>query len=284
MAFLFGQPPAAGLLAGSVSLLGGHGTTIAWAPILAAEHGVRNAMEIGLVCATMGLVLGSLCGGPLARFLIARHQLAPARAEPLDVGHALAGPDEPIDYFAFLRSLLGLHVSILLGFALEGAFAALGFKLPLFLCCLMAGIVLTNTLPRVLPGLRWPSRTPAMALIAELALGVFLALSLMSMQLWLVAHFAATLAVALALQVVVLLAYAVFVMFPLLGGRYDAAVICAGFGGFGLGATPTAMANMTAVTQRYGASHTAFLVVPLVGAFFLDLINAVVIRLFLSFV
>ena len=159
---------------------------------------------------------------------------------------------------------------------------SVGFKLPLFVPCLLAGIVLTNLLPRVAPRVPWPSRTPALALIAEVSLGVFLAMSLMSMQLWALADLAGPLFVLLGLQLVAALLFALFVLFRVLGRNYDAAVISAGFIGFGLGATPTAMANMTAVTQRHGASHIAFLVVPLVGAFFIDLLNTVVIRVFLS--
>jgi ESS family glutamate:Na+ symporter len=146
----------------------------------------------------------------------------------------------------------------------------------------MAGLVITNTLPRVALGFPWPSRTPALALIAEVSLGVFLAMSLMSMQLWTLSDLAGPLLVLLALQVALIVLFARFVVFPALGRTYDAAVICAGLVGFGLGATPTAMANMTAVTQRHGASHVAFLVVPLVGAFYIDLVNTAVIRLFLS--
>ena len=107
-------------------------------------------------------------------------------------------------------------------------------------------------------------------------------MSLMSMQLWALADLAGPLFVLLGLQLVLALLFALFVLFRVLGRNYDAAVISAGFIGFGLGATPTAMANMTAVTQRHGASHVAFLVVPLVGAFFIDLLNTVVIRVFLS--
>jgi len=107
-------------------------------------------------------------------------------------------------------------------------------------------------------------------------------MSLMSMELWNLADLAGPLFVALGLQVVLAIAFAAFVAFRALGRTYDAAVICAGLIGFGLGATPTAMANMTAVTQRHGASHVAFLVVPLVGAFFLDLLNTVAIRFFLT--
>ena len=115
--------------------------------------------------------------------------------------------------------------------------------------------------------------TPALALIAEVSLAVFLAMSLMSMELSSLASLAGPLFFVLPVQVALAIAFALFVAFPALGRNYDAAVICAGLMGFGLGATPTAMAKMTAVTQRHGASHVAFLVVPLVGAFFLDLLN-----------
>ena len=162
--------------------------------------------------------------------------------------------------------------------------ASLGVKMPLFVTCLLAGILLTNVLPRVAPKVDWPARTTALALIAEVSLGVFLAMSLMSMQLWTLAEFAGPLALLLGLQTLAAVLFAVVVLFPLLGRGYDAAVTAAGFVGFSLGATPTAMANMTAVTQRYGASHIAFLIVPLVGAFFIDLMNAVVIRVFLALV
>lgn len=158
----------------------------------------------------------------------------------------------------------------------------MGVKLPLFLPCLAAGILLTNLLPRVLPPEAWPSRTAALALIAEVSLGVFLAMSLMSMKLWTLADLAGPLAVLLGLQLVLAVVFAVYVCFRALGRGYDAAVVTAGFLGFGLGATPTAMANMTAVTQRHGPSHVAFLIVPLVGAFFIDIVNAFLIRTFLA--
>jgi ESS family glutamate:Na+ symporter len=128
----------------------------------------------------------------------------------------------------------------------------------------------------------WPSRTTALALIAEVSLGVFLAMSLMSVQLWTLAEAAVPIAVVLGAQLALAAFFAIVVVYRMLGKSYDAAVVAAGFIGYGLGATPTAMANMTAVTQRHGASHVAFLVVPLVGAFFIDLVNAFVIRLFMA--
>ena len=282
VATLVSQPPAVGVLAGSVSLLGGHGTAIAWAPTFAVQSGIANALEIGVLCATVGLVLASLAGGPLARFLVHRHRLEGPAGEAPDVGVRYGDAQPGIDYFSFLHAILAIHICGVIGILFHQWLVNVGFKLPLFVPCLLAGIVLTNLLPRVAPRVAWPSRGPALALIAEVSLGVFLAMSLMSMQLWALADLAGPLFAVLSLQLVLALLFALLVVFRLLGRNYDAAVISAGFIGFGLGATPTAMANMTAVTQRHGASHVAFLVVPLVGAFFIDLLNTVVIRLFLA--
>jgi ESS family glutamate:Na+ symporter len=281
-ATLLGQPPALGMIAGSVSMLGGHGTAIAWAPAFAQE-GVGNALEIGVLCATAGLVMASVFGGPVARFLIERGQLHGPTGETPDVGvHYGEAVAPSIDYFSFLQAILAIHICGIVGILVHQWLASVGFTLPLFVPCLMAGILFSNVLPRLAPALTWPSHTPALALIAEVSLGVFLAMSLMSMELVTLAGLAGPLIVLLGLQAAIAILFAVFVVFRALGRNYDAAVICAGFMGFGLGATPTAMANMTAVTQRRGASHVAFLVVPLVGAFFIDLLNTVAIRAFLA--
>ena len=281
-ASLLGLPRAIGVLAGSVSMLGGHGTAIAWAPTFATQGGVTNAMEVGVVCATAGLVMASLAGGPLAHVLIERYRLRGHAGDTPEVGVHYEQVQPQIDYGSFLRAILAIHVCGIVGILVHQALTAAGFTLPLFVPCLLAGIMFTNLLPHVAPSIPWPDRTPALALIAELSLGIFLAMSLMSMQLWALADLAGPLLVLMFVQLTLAVGFAVFVVFPALRRTYDAAVICAGFVGFGLGATPTAMANMTAVTQRYGASHVAFLVVPLVGAFFIDLVNAAAIRFFLS--
>jgi ESS family glutamate:Na+ symporter len=262
-------------------MTGGHGTTIAWSPFIAETRGVADALDIGVVCATMGLILASLAGGPVARFLIQRYHLK-ASPEPLyDVGVRIETQYPQIDYFSFLRAILAIHIAGVIGIVSHEVFESIGFKVPLFLPCLGAGILLTNLLPRILPAGLWPTRTAALALIAEISLGVFLAMSLMSMKLWTLADLAGPLFVLLALQLALAVLFAIYICFQGLGRNYDAAVVSAGFIGFGLGATPTAMANMTAITQRHGPSHLAFLIVPLVGAFFIDLANGIVIRLFL---
>jgi ESS family glutamate:Na+ symporter len=285
IASLFGLPTSVGLLGGSVSLIGGHGTAIAWAPRIADEYGISNAMEIGIACATFGLILASIMGGPIAKFLITKHQLTPARTEPMDVGLTETEKAEGISHLNVLDAILAIHISAILGFMLNEGLEQLGLKLPLFVTCLFAGILITNLIPKNFPrisGTAWPTRKPAIALIADIALGTFLAMSLMSMQLWTLVDLAGPIFTILGAQFLIAVCITLFVVFPVMGRNYDAAVVCAGFGGISLGSTPTAMANMSAVSQRYGASHLAFVIVPLVCAFFIDLVNALMIPLFLA--
>jgi len=285
IASLYGLGAPVGVVGGSVSLIGGHGTAIAWAPKIAENYGVSNAMEMGIASATFGLILASIMGGPIARFLITRHNLTPASTEELDVGVPNEKEDKGIGHLDFLDAILAIHVSVIFGALLNKGLETIGLQLPLFVTCLFAGILITNLIPKNFPrfsGTEWPSRKPAIALIADISLGTFLAMSLMSMQLWTLVDLAGPLFTILGAQFVIAVVVTLFVVFPLMGRSYDAAVVSAGFGGISLGSTPTAMANMSAVTKRYGASHLAFVIVPLVCAFFIDLANALLIPFFLS--
>ena len=285
VAALFDLPSQVGLLGGTVSLIGGHGTAIAWAPRIAEEYGITNAMEIGIASATFGLILASLMGGPIAKFLINRDNLKPAEVEPQDVGLSDTKQDQGIGYLDFLDAVLAIHISIILGALLNEGVEELGLQLPLFVTCLFAGILLTNMIPKNakrITGTHWPTRKPSMALIADISLGTFLAMSLMSMQLWTLIDLAAPIFTILSAQFVIAVAINIFIVFRVMGRNYDAAVVCSGFGGISLGSTPTAMANMSAVSQRYGASRLAFIIVPLVCAFFIDLVNALLIPFFLA--
>jgi ESS family glutamate:Na+ symporter len=286
VASLFGQPAQVGMLGGTVSLIGGHGTAIAWAPRIAEDYNIANAMEIGIACATFGLILASTMGGPIAKFLITRYDLKPPKNEAVDVG--VSEQEEVgagIGYLDFLDAVLAIHVCIIAGYFLNGAIQLAGVQLPLFVTCLFAGILITNLVPKKFPrltGTNWPTRTPAIALIADLSLGTFLAMSLMSMQLWTLIDLAGPIFGILTAQVIVAIAVNLFIVFPAMGRNYDAAVVSAGFGGISLGSTPTAMANMSAVSKQYGASRLAFIIVPLVCAFFIDIVNAIFIPFFLQ--
>jgi glutamate:Na+ symporter, ESS family len=283
VASLMGLEPITGLLGGTVSLIGGHGTAIAWAPIFSEQYGIDSAMEIAIACATVGLVLSSLMGGPIAKILIARHNLQPSAPAELDVGVAYeqseTKPD--INSFAVLRTLFWLNMSLVLGQVIQQFLESMGAGLPLFVCCLFGGILLTNSVPRV-ARIEWPARSRSLAIISDMALGVFLAMSLMSLQLWTIVDLAGPIFFMLGAQFVVAFLFALFLVFRFMGRDYEAAVICSGFGGISLGATPTAMANMTAVSQKFGPAHRAFIIVPLVSGFFVDISNALIIRRFLE--
>ena len=280
---LFGLQAPVGVLVGSASLIGGHGTAIAWAPEIAADHGVPNAMEIGIAAATLGLVVASLIGGPIARFLLNRHDLSgePEDGPVVGIAHEREAT-ERINHVSIMSVFLTLHVAIILGFAANEAIEEAGLKLPLFVTCLLVAIIMSNTVPVFFPRIRWPARTRALAIVSDYSLSIFLAMSLMSMQLWTIAGLAGPLLGILALQTVAAVVFILLLLFPLMGRDYQAAVLSAGFGGFALGATPTAIANMTAVTKTHGPAPTAFIILPLVSAFFVDITNALVIQAALS--
>ncbi|WP_253276805.1 sodium/glutamate symporter [Ruegeria sp. 6PALISEP08] len=284
-ASLFGYPAQAGVLFGSAALIGGHGTAIAWAPEVARATGLDGATELGVAVATLGLVLAALVGGPIARLLVESRNLTPDRP---DEEHTVGLPDdEPgasgIDHMSIMRVLLHLNLAIIFGYILGEAISAAGLKLPLFVPCLLMGIVISNLRTALAPSAPPVARTPSLALISEFALGAFLAMSLMSLQLWTIAELGMAIVVIMSAQTLFTVAFVIWVLFPLMGSNYRGAVLAAGFGGFALGATPTAIANMTAVTKRYGPSPIAFIVLPLVSAFFVDIANAIVIQTIVNF-
>jgi ESS family glutamate:Na+ symporter len=271
-----GAHPAYGLFGGSVSFAGGHGTAIAWGKV-AEEAGLKNAAEIGIACATFGLIAGGLIGGPIAERLIKKHKLSPKTkaggAEPEEQDKSLnAAPAVPVVLWALL--LLGICLGA--GDLVNRHLFAKGVMLPGFLTAMMVGILITN-LADV-----WKVPIPAKDIdrFGEICLQLFLAMSLMSMQLWTLAEAIGPILLILTAQMLVMTLFAVFIVFRLMGRDYDAAVIVGGFSGLGMGATPVGIANMQAVTEKYGASPKAFLVIPLIGAFFIDLVNAVVIKAF----
>lgn len=274
---MLGLPDGVAILLGSTSLIGGHGTTIAWAPIVASRFGLSNALEIGIASATLGLVIASLLGGPIAQYLIGRHRLSGPADEELTIGvsrAAVSSHHDDVSYVSLLRTLLATNFAILAGYALHEIVLETGVNLPLFVVCLLVAIVLTNTVPFLAPRFLWPARSRALSLISDLSLNIFLAMSLMSMQLWALSGLGLARVTVLGVQTIFAIVYILVVVFPAMGRNYDAAVISAGFCGVALGATPTAIANMTAVTKIHGAATVAFIILPLVSAFFIDLANA----------
>lgn len=283
-----GLPAQVGVLLGSASLAGGHGTTIAWAPEIARITGFSGAMELGIASATLGLIVAALLGGPLAKALITRNGLSATGANAdtdADAGFGIgfaAEADVRITPADLTRTMLVLHAVILLGAAVHEAMAAGGVTLPLFVPCMLVAIAIGNLLPRI-KSVPPVSHRPALALLSDFALGTFLAMSLMSMQLWELQSLGLLMVFSILLQTLMTLAFILFVFFRLMGGTYTAAILSAGFVGFALGATPTAIANMNAVTKTHGPAPMAFVILPLVSAFLVDLTNTALIQLFLLF-
>ena len=281
VATLFGLDPLLGLMSGSISLIGGVGTAMAWAPTY-AEMGIDGAAEIGIASNTIGLILACLMGGPIANFLIKRHKLTPSKDTHLDIGVSHKN-NVKIDYFSFLHAWLMLNVCLIIGYLLDILISETGLKLPMFVSCLLAGILIGNFKSTVLKKKTSPETQLGLGLISDICLGLFLTMALMALQLWELQNAIAYLSSVMVLQALLSVTFTLFIVFRFMGKDYESAVISAGFGGITLGSTATAIVNMTAVTQQYGAAHRAFIVVPLVCGFFIDLANALIINWFVGF-
>jgi len=292
LATILGIDPLIGLIAGSITLTGGHGTAGAWGSILEAKYAVEGATVLGMAAATFGLVTGGIIGGPLAKFLINRYKLKNANAsKDNDEVKADKVIDEfvPFEYPKAVRlittnsaiSTLALF-AICLAFAdfMTGVAKGTAFELPTFVWVLGTGVIVRNVLENIF---KVEIFDRAIDVFGNASLSLFLAMALLSLKLWQLSDLAGALTVILVSQVIVMILYAYFVTFRVMGKDYDASVLSAGHCGFGLGATPTAVANMQAVTNMHGASHKAFLIVPLCGAFLVDLVNAAIIQGILKF-
>jgi glutamate:Na+ symporter, ESS family len=278
VAKLFGYDPFYGLLAGSISFSGGHGTSITWGQI-AEQKGLEGAVEAGLACATMGLVMGGLIGGPLAARLMRIHRLSgDTSQEACSPSSDSKSKTVPVTLKGMITAILLLAICIAAGDIVNHFLASRGQTVPGFLTALGVGVLLTNLMDLF----KLEFNKNAIGLCSDISLQLFLGLSLMSMQLASLVSAAGPLLVVTVAQVTLMVLFAYFVVFRVMGSDYDACVISVGYIGQGLGATPIGIANMHAVTEKYGASPKAFLVIPLIGAFFIDITNATVIQVFLA--
>ena len=282
LAGAWGMDPKAGLMVGSVSLTGGVGTTIAWTPHFVEELGIANAGEIGLASNMIGMISACVVGGPIAGWLIKRHPVMPSADAELEVG-TLYGDESrsTLDYTGVLLALFWLNIALMLGQGISHFIGEAGLLLPEFVGALVAGILLRLLGDLFAPNGRrmWKLDTmqPGIALISDISLGLFLVMALMGLQLWVLEPLLGFISVAMLVQVTLVVLFSVFVVFKAMGSDYEAAVVSSAFGGIALGSTATAMANMTAVTREYGAAPRAFVIVPLVCGFFIDLANAVIV-------
>ena len=279
----FGVNSHYGLIGGSIALSGGHGTTIAWAPIFAEKYGTEYAMEVGIAIATFGLISGGIVAGPVSNWLIKRYKLTPTSEAPITIGKKHKSKLS-IDADSMLKVTLFIALGIGLGVYIQMLAEYMELHLPLFVTSLLGGMILTNIVPIIFPKQACPEGSPTLAMISDLSLGIFLAMSLMSIKFWEIAEAALPIALLISLQVIAIVLFTVFVLFKALGKNYDAAVMAAGYMGLGLGATPVALANMTAISKKYGPSPIAYLIIPVLGAFFINFVNAFVIEIMLRLI
>ena len=291
LASALGQNPVMGLITGSITLTGGHGTAGAWGKILETDYGIKGATDLGMASATFGLVLGGLIGGPIARKLVnnigkkpitekqSTDTVADNVVEVFEnaIKQRLITSKSAIETMALFAACLSF--SAIMVSPTVTAFFPERFTIPQFVWALFFGVLLRNVLTR---GFSVNMFDRAIDVFGNASLSLFLGIALLNLKLWQLLDLALPMLIILAVQTFVMCSYAYFVTFRLMGSNYDAAVLSAGHCGFGMGATPTAVANMQSVTERFGPSHKAFLIVPMVGAFFIDFINAFILTTFIS--
>ncbi|MEF9942774.1 MAG: sodium/glutamate symporter [Burkholderiaceae bacterium] len=277
IARLFDLHPVNGLIAGSITLAGGHGTGAAWAAKFAEERGLTNVTELALASATFGLLIGGFTGGPLGGWLIRRYKLQPET----DTGHPVESPETmpaTITQRTLVVTLLLAFGSMAIGLAAYDMLGKGPITLPSFIWALLVGVIARNVCSFT-HIYQVDDRT--VELLGGLTLSLFLAMVIMTLKLGELLDLAGPIAVILAVQTAAVLLYAKFVTFRLMGGNYDAALLATGQVGFSLGSTATAVANMQSVATHFGYSPLAFLLVPITGAFLIDIANALTIQTFL---
>ena len=290
LASALGLEPLMGLVAGSITLSGGHGTGAAWSQTFAENYGM-STLEFAMAAATFGLVMGGIIGGPVAQRLINKHKLESSYG--IGGNHHKDHPDlvtydQLEEDRVTAKSVMETLFILLLCVAgarwiehLVSVFDIAWMKMPDFVYALFLGVVITN-LTELTRG--YKTNSECVDILGTVSLSLFLAMALMSLKLWEIFDLAIPLLIILLVQTVVLGFFAYFVTFKLMGSNYDAAVIAGGHCGFGMGATPTAVMNMGALVSRNGPSPQAFMVVPIVGAFFIDIVNLIVLHGYIGFI
>ena len=281
--------PLFGMAAGSIPMSGGHGTAGGFSPLL-EQMGLTGASSITMAAATFGLVAGSLLGGPLGEALIRRNRLS-EQSDSTDVMTGVETTEsreevtssEESSFRSYLQASCSLVIAMALGTGLSKLLAMTGITFPTYFGSLLVACAFRNIF-----GLspKWDKqlRVGEIISIGDICLQLFLGMAMASLRLWELSSLALPLTLILLSQVAFMAFYGAFVAFPLLGKSYDAAVLVSGLCGFGLGATPNAMANMSAVCYKYHYTPGPFIVVPIIGAMFVDLINTGVITLFLNLI
>jgi ESS family glutamate:Na+ symporter len=291
LALAFGLHPLFGVLAGSVTLTGGPATGLAFAPLF-EQAGVVGASSVAIAVAIGGIVAGGLVGGPVATVLVERGRLqtprrgkrAPAAPSAAALGAGVAPTmaatvEDDEDAWPVVKNLVAILVAMWIGYWVSKGFAALGMTLPSYIGAMLVAAVIRN----IDDATGWIGLShPFINTFGIVTLTLFLVMALMTLKLWELAGLVLPLLAILAAQVVVAGVAAATLVFRMMGKNYESAVMSGGFIGFMLGTTANAMAVMRALVERYGPAPSAFLVAPIVGAFFIDFTNAIIITVFLN--
>ncbi len=291
LATLLGLEPLMGLIAGSITLSGGHGTGAAWSQTFENVYGMHNVLEVAMASATFGLVMGGIIGSPVAQRLITKNRL---KSRYGNSNHIHDEFPEVLTYSEneqdkgtskeVIESLFLILICVTGAKHVEPWVSSFGIKwlmIPDFVYALFIGVILTNILE--VTGAK-KLHTETVDLLGTVSLALFLAMALMSLKLWNILDLALPFLVILLLQSTMLAVFTYLITFRVMGRDYDAAVIASGHCGFGLGATPTAVMNMGSVVNRFGPSPQGFMVVPIVGAFFIDIVNLIILQTALSII
>ncbi|MCG3732836.1 sodium/glutamate symporter [Vibrio cincinnatiensis] len=290
LATILDLDPLMGLIAGSITLSGGHGTGAAWAQTFQNTYGLNNVLEVAMASATFGLIIGGIIGSPIAKHLIEKRHLESEYGR----GHQthqrfpelVTYNEHEEDRVTSKKVIESLSIILL---CVTGAhylgqwvrhFDISWLMIPDFVYALFIGVAITNVM-EVTKVRKIDMET--VDILGTVSLALFLAMALMSLKLWNIFDLAIPFLVILTIQSLVLALFSYYVTFRVMGSSYDAAVITSGHCGFGLGATPTAVMNMGSVVNRFGPSPPAFMVVPIVGAFFIDIVNLLILQGSLSF-
>lgn len=275
LAAAFGLNPLLGLCMGSMPLVGGHGTSGSFGPLLEESFGVNGALTVALAAATYGLVSGSMMGGPIARARVEKLKLHSTAAEE---GNASDNAGTLIDGQKFTNAAAFLAVAIGIGTLVFAFFKSINLTMPAYIGAMLIAAAIRNI---------WDVKHAELPLeeidtLGGLSLNLYLAMAMMGLKLWQLAALALPMIVILLAQTIVMFLFANFVVFNVMGRDYESAAMTTAFCGFGMGATPNAMANMRALAENYGPAPRAFFIVPLVGSLFVDFCNSIVLTTFMN--
>lgn len=270
---LFDLDPKYGLALGSMSLIGGHGTSAAFGEILVKDYGLEGGDVVSIAAATFGLAIAGIIGGPLSRHLVRKNNLT-SSGEELKISEI----NTSIDQHRFLQAVLIIVICLGGGVIINELFSDVGISLPSYLGAMILAFILRNLAEYA----KIDIPMKELETVGWVALCLFLAMALMGMKLWQLADLAAPMVFTLVIQTIILILFVYFVVFRATGKNYESAAMVAGMSGFGMGATPNAVANMEALMGEFGPAPVAYFVVPIVGGVFLDFLNVAVLTTLLN--